>query len=279
MGGWLAEVSGRRYPGGMGPAHPDLIYDVGVCNGDDSAYYLHKGYRVVGVEANPLLLEPLRRRFAAEIRDGCYELLGFGIDAEPGEAPFWVCDDHPEWSSFDRSIASRNGARHHCVEVPTCRFASLLGRFGRGAYCKIDIEGNDELCLQDMTDATAPQFVSVELMDAQRQIRRMQELGYTRFKIISQRTLRPPGTGMAGLKARLPRPLRSLVVSGEARLFRHKADGSWTFPLGSSGPFGEDTPGKWQSAEHSLELGRLVGSDLSDWYDIHAARCPASEAG
>jgi hypothetical protein len=47
------------------------------------------------VEANPLLIEPLRRRFEAEIGDGRYELLGVGIAAEPGEAPFWVCDDHP----------------------------------------------------------------------------------------------------------------------------------------------------------------------------------------
>jgi len=81
------------------------------------------------------------------------------------------------------------------------------------------------------------------------------------------------------LKTRLPGLLRNLVVSAEARLLRLEADGTWTFPRGSSGPFGEDTTGKWQSAEHALELGRLVGSDLSDWYDIHAARCPASEAG
>ena len=29
----------------------DLIYDVGMNNGDDTAYYLHKGFRVVAVEA------------------------------------------------------------------------------------------------------------------------------------------------------------------------------------------------------------------------------------
>ncbi len=55
-------------------SRPNLIYDVGVCNGDDSAYYLHKGYRVVGIEANPLLLASIRRRFRSEIADGRYEL-------------------------------------------------------------------------------------------------------------------------------------------------------------------------------------------------------------
>ena len=34
---------------------PKLVYDVGVHRGDDTAYYLHKGFRVVGVEANPAM--------------------------------------------------------------------------------------------------------------------------------------------------------------------------------------------------------------------------------
>ena len=34
----------------------NLIYDVGMSNGDDTAYYLHRGFRVVAIEANPLLV-------------------------------------------------------------------------------------------------------------------------------------------------------------------------------------------------------------------------------
>lgn len=40
-----------------------------MCNGDDSAYYLHKGYRVVGIEASPLLLEPLGKAVSGERYD------------------------------------------------------------------------------------------------------------------------------------------------------------------------------------------------------------------
>ena len=32
---------------------PDLTYDVVMHNGDDTAYYLYKGYRVVAVDADP----------------------------------------------------------------------------------------------------------------------------------------------------------------------------------------------------------------------------------
>jgi hypothetical protein len=46
-----------------------LIYDVGMFNGDDTAYYLEKGFHVVGIEANPRLITQLTQRFSAECRD------------------------------------------------------------------------------------------------------------------------------------------------------------------------------------------------------------------
>lgn len=36
-------------------AQPDLIFDIGMHNGDDSDYYLKKGFRVIAIEANPTL--------------------------------------------------------------------------------------------------------------------------------------------------------------------------------------------------------------------------------
>jgi hypothetical protein len=39
------------------------VYDFGMNNGDDVAYYLAKGFRVVGVEANSSLVDKCRIRF------------------------------------------------------------------------------------------------------------------------------------------------------------------------------------------------------------------------
>lgn len=250
-----------------------LICDVGVCNGDDSAYYLHKGYRVVGIEANPLLIPALRERFAAEIAEGRYELLDLGIAPREGEAEFWICDDWPEWSSFDRAVAGRNGSRHHAVAVKTCRFASVLERFGAATFCKIDIEGNDNLCLDDMSVATRPAYLSIEIGTAEPQVRRLQELGYTRFKLISQTTFRQPGTAITALKARIPPSAARLITRVEARLARFQPDPDWRFRYGSSGPFGEDSHGGWRTADQVLALDRLLeaGDHFAEWCDIHAA--------
>ena len=42
----------------------ELVFDIGMHNGDDTAYYLSRGYRVLAVEANPSLCASARERFA-----------------------------------------------------------------------------------------------------------------------------------------------------------------------------------------------------------------------
>ena len=152
---------------------PDLIFDVGASSGDDSAYYLHKGYRVVAVEPNPVSASLLRTRFATKIADGSFSLVEAAVSDSEGRAPFWLCDDEPGRSSFDKVIASYQQSRHRQVPVATIRFSSLVERFGIPFYCKIDIEGSDRLCLEGMTPATTPQYVSLGCRrSAQRRLRR-----------------------------------------------------------------------------------------------------------
>jgi hypothetical protein len=45
-----------------------LIYDVGMNNGDDTAYYLWCGFRVIAIEVNPELAADVAQRFAHQIK-------------------------------------------------------------------------------------------------------------------------------------------------------------------------------------------------------------------
>ena len=38
------------------PKHKDLIYDVGMHKGEDTEFYLRKGFRVIAIEADPDLV-------------------------------------------------------------------------------------------------------------------------------------------------------------------------------------------------------------------------------
>src|SRR5450432_793339 len=126
---------------------PKTIFDVGMNNGDDTAYYLHRGFDVVAIEANPNLVDKVKIRFREAIKNGRLTILNVGIAEEDGTIPFWICDDHSEWSSFHRNVASRDNSAHHEIPIRSRRFDSILKEFGMPYYLKVDIEGNDQLCL------------------------------------------------------------------------------------------------------------------------------------
>ncbi len=113
-------MKGGRYPD-ESLAMADLVYDVGMHDGADSAYYLRQGFRVIAVEANPVFAERANERFAREIEAGRLTILNVGIAQGQGEASFWVCEDHTDWSSFDRGNASRQAAQHRPHHVQTAR--------------------------------------------------------------------------------------------------------------------------------------------------------------
>jgi FkbM family methyltransferase len=259
-----------------------LIYDVGVDDGRDTAYYLSRGFSVVGIEASPGSVKNLTKRFAKEISDGTFILLNFGIAADEGEFDFWVCDDAPEWSSFDRVIASRNGSRHHAVRVKTKRFAHIIGEFGTPFYCKIDIEGNDRACIQDLTPLTAPEYISIEMSHSSGDVDLgiLKELGYSQFKIINQWTHAPASRILTSVSPLIGNRARSLLHRVDRRLRGARSDNDWHFTLGSSGPIGHETRGAWSTYSDALSLwsflrdaDRRAGTKgLGDWFDVHARR-------
>ncbi|MBB4235102.1 FkbM family methyltransferase [Rhizobium esperanzae] len=256
----------------------DLIYDVGVNDGSDSSYYLGKGFRVVGIEAHPGLAQTLQQRFSSEIAAGRYTLLNLGVADQDGTMPFWVCDDVSEWSSFNRDIASRDGSRHHEVHVSTRPFIHILAEHGVPYYCKIDIEGNDRFCLDGISPNDAPAFVSIEMShrNGSRDLAQLEALGYRRFKILNQLNFTPALPWLVSLSrpARVKRRLDRFYSSR----FGKREDEGWVFPPGSSGPFADGTPGRWQSLAQAIATwGKLKkisdkAGSLNVWFDIHATR-------
>lgn len=279
----------------------DLIYDVGMNNGDDTAYYLSRGFRVVAIEANQVLAEQVSKRFDREIVAGKLTILNVGVADTEGTLPFWICDEKSEWSSFDRAIASRDGMAHHQISIPCRTFRSILAEFGTPQYLKLDIEEAEMCCLRGLgTDL--PKYVSFERsappVDS---LTLMSNLGYTGFKLISQYNLIPveyPPCQEQRTCERAQRlleirnPLVRLVrkVTVKQRLLRQvnrfRYQNGWTFPMGSSGPFGDDLPGKWQNCDEMLETvaradaAQAAGESsifwgeqgYSFWSDFHARR-------
>ncbi len=283
----------------------DLIYDVGMNNGDDTAYYLYKGYRVVAIEADPTLIEKARERFADDIHRGQLELVNVAIGPKEETASFWICDSRSEWNSFDRRIASREGLPHHAIAVQCRPFRSLLEQFGVPSYLKIDIEGHDHYCVAGLDPRDLPKYVSLEMGELG-PFFALRDLGYNGFKLITQNDHSQLAVDLFSVTELVKRQLRSHPalyrfggkVAGVGRqlgwspknrpnLTRPSPGGSngnhWHFTMGSSGPFGDDTDGAWQTFDdvaytwvtYQLGRSRYGAPSLNVWHDVHATRIEA----
>jgi FkbM family methyltransferase len=266
---------------------------------------LYRGYRVVAVEVDPALVAQARARFASEIRRGQLELVSVAIGPRRETAQLWICEGRSEWNSFDRQLASREGRACHALEVQCRPFRDLLDQYGVPWYLKVDIEGHDLYCVADLDPANLPAYISLEMGRPMDALFTLRELGYRGFKLITQndhtelfidpfsidelvkRWLRPyPALYEFGARcARLRRwfgasspvnrkdtdrsPVNGLRAPGERQ---------WKFAFGSSGPFGEETPGNWRTFDdvaytwltYQLGRSRYGEPSLYVWHDLHA---------
>lgn len=267
---------------------PKLVFDIGMHNGDDTAYYLRRGYNVVAVEANPALCTAARERFAAAVADGSLVIHNVGIAAEEGELEFWV-SDRSEWSSFSHANATKQGVNARSMAVRTLRFGQLLEQHGAPFFLKIDIEGNDRMCLEDLTDFQRPRALSIEMshIDGGTDIELLSKLDYRAFKCIRQNDFFEMRPENIWRQVSLRKLLSNLGrVSGPLRRLGHRrlrANG-WRFPPGSSGPLAQDLPGRWITSEemfsvwqrlHDIDL-ELEAKGVGEWFDVHATLDPSA---
>jgi len=233
-----------------------VIFDIGLHSGNDTAFYLAKGFDVVAVEANPVFVERCRERFKAEIEQGRLEIVDAAIAPKAGTIDFFVNLDEDQWSSIDEKAGSRMGTRAEKITVRAIRFEELAEGREDVYYLKCDIERADIHVLRGLgAFKRLPRFVSVESHTPE-YLGPLVTSGYDRFKLINQGTHR---------WTKLPSP----ALEGEYA----KAD----FAGETSGPFGEETPGPWLSFEDvmqartmAMKLKAIYGHLLPGYFDFHA---------
>jgi FkbM family methyltransferase len=277
---------------------PNLIFDIGLHQGEDTEFYLEKGFDVVAFEADPVLADQCRRKFADQIANQRLIVVeGAIVDVENCDSAstvkFYRNETNSVWGTIFDDWAERNesfGAKSNCIEVRALNIVDYLRQYGVPHYMKIDIEGADVLCLRALLDfGVRPPYVSIE--SEKREFRKLTEefqllerLGYSTFMAVQQANIHtqiPPRPPLEGQFANHP------------------------FPPGSSGLFGRELPGRWKTRDEVLRqyrmifmlyrlfgdfgilkksrIGRRLERDLSTllqkplpgWYDTHARHCAA----
>jgi FkbM family methyltransferase len=253
---------------------------------------LHRGFDVLAIEANPLLAARGLLRFRSEIASRRLIILNVGIAKAEGVFPFWVNEENDTWSSFDQALGCRHGSRCHELNVRTVPFASLLAEYGVPFYLKVDIEGSDGLCVRALDRDALPRYVSCELTHDEDVLNGLYEAGYRRFKVLNQvtyteslpvfrgdlgtRLLRKAYRNFSPVRSfthRLPQSLRPKKIEFD----NFSLSVPYKFTDGCSGPFGEDTYGRWYSFEETTRKiahirRKYRNADVSQercWYDLH----------
>jgi FkbM family methyltransferase len=252
----------------------DLIFDIGMNHGEDTASYLAKNFRVVGVEANPVLAAECRSKFAEALSAGRLCIESVGIAEKSGIEKFCVNETNDNFSAFSMDAGTRSG-KFHVIDVPCISFADLLSKYGVPFYLKIDIERNDFHCLLSLDPSDLPKYVSIEAHELE-YLFILWRLGYRNFKVVDQmrHNSRLPNFSNENLTLRALKRVRWYLDRVDVKLRR----GRLAYAPGASGPFAEDTPGLWLPLEevaynwlHFHRGYRKRGTlDPHSWYDFHA---------
>jgi len=236
----------------------DLIFDIGANNGDDTAFYLKKGFRVVAIEADPALAQKLYDRFAEDIAAGNVVIEGVGVSDKVSSLEFYV-NSHSEWSSFVKQGKATQENEFEVIRVPTMPLSTLVQRHGASRYLKIDIEGFEKAALSTLTkDLPLPKYLSFEVnLDRNDLITMMSEIGYDAFQLVRQ--------GKPFLTPQ-PNPAR---------------EGDFAdieFNSSMSGCFGRDLEGEWLDLEAMTAFLETFDAEAAEaiargerrgWHDVH----------
>lgn len=242
----------------------NLIFDLGFHNGDDTDFYLRKGFNVVAVEADPRLVKKGITRFKSFINNKRLILINRAVSDKTGVEKFYINLKRSDWSSCNKALAESDGSRSKVVSVESITLNKLCDDFGTPRYVKVDVEGKDVAVARQLYELKdRPQYISFE---TSRQTYAglfswLYISGYNKFQLVNQ------------LNNHF-RKMGDYSKSGEGKKINYK------FSKYSSGFFGKDLPSDgWLSYDDALtrylkykELKVIDNKELAiGWLDLHAS--------
>ncbi len=268
----------------------NLIYDVGMHRGQDTDYYLKRGFKVIAFEANPENAALCRQRFAEAIKEKQLIIVEGAIVENAAcreKVKFYRNKDSSLWGSTAEDWAYRNevmGTINEVIEIEAVDFKNALDKYGIPFYLKADIVGSEMICLRALLDfKEKPDYLSIRsekviFSKLEEEFELFEKLGYDRFQAVQQDV----------------NHFRTVYDSPEGKKTLY------TFEEGASGLFGKDLRGRWKTKEEVLKdyrkifvlywlfgdysyliqtergkgfikhLERVARRPLPGWYDTHA---------
>ena len=236
-----------------------LIYDVGLHLGEDTEYYLKKGFDVVAFEADPELISKCKARFSKEISSGQLTIVeGAIVEKEQVKEKAVSFYQNKDLSVLNTVVQDRStkyeehGSNTTIIEVPTINFSECLEKYGIPYYLKIDIEGMDIVCLKALLDfEKKPAYLSMEsekidFKKLTNEFELLEKLGYNSYQIINQ---------------------ADISSLNEPENTKEGQFVDYEFKMGASGLFGSDFQTNWMTKQKALKTYKKIFYSYQLWGD------------
>lgn len=246
------------------------IFDFGMYDAADTVYFLEEGFKVVAVEANPLLVQNVSAMIGSYIQSGQLHIINAAISTNNSPVELTISgEDVGSSSIYEDKLSARLPLGKVTVVGVTTQ--EIMDRFGVPYYLKVDLEGADRLAVLALSAARRPEYLSFEIDDDfEELLAHVSLIGYSRFKIINQTSFREIGNQI-NLWDRVARKIIRCLGYAEPRSVRRKGR---YFELGhSSGPAPWCSDGRWCDQATVLRKWLEAKASRTDnsWYDLHAA--------
>ena len=163
----------------------DLCFDIGAHLGDRLRAWSGLGARVVALEPHPKMMYWLRRWYGQKIN---VVLLEQAVSTHSGVATLWTSRIAPsistisqEWLTTVRQNSRFARARwEEQIPVAVTTLDDLITRYGKPAFCKIDVEGAELSVLQGLSQPIAAlsfEYIPAAIETALGCIERLSHLG------------------------------------------------------------------------------------------------------
>jgi len=228
---------------------PKIIFDFGSNNGQNLQYFLEKAEIVVCVEANTILTEKIKITFDKYIKNNSLFIENVCLSEINGVKDFYISKKNDVLSTLTSPENYKNWQK---ITVPSITPSNLIKKYANKLsikeieYIKIDLEGYDHIILDDLfKNNIYPKYISVEVHNSM-VINLILNSPYKSFKFIEGFEI---GNSIKKVKFLNHRQEVSII----------------NFVPHSSGPYGDDIPGKYYSKDSVINY--FLNNGLG-WRDI-----------
>jgi hypothetical protein len=233
-----------------------IIYDFGANNGDNIPYYSLKADLIIAVEANPELCLIIENNFKDLIKEKRLIVENCILTANKNSVNenFYLHTERHLLSQFPKPSIS-NEKHFKKITVSAKSVMNLIEKYGNPYYIKIDLENYDDIILEELfINKIIPNYISAESNNIKTFALMIAYGKYNSFKLVNGSDVH--------------------IIYKNQKIKTLNGYQNYSFPIYSSGPFGNDINGPWITPENFFYF---LGNEKLGWKDIHCSLIDKAE--